>query len=310
MTVSIPVEQRIAMAHSLDVPAGAAGSRVDRWLAEQLPDFSRLHLQQLITDGWVTVDGRPSKPSARLDAGQTVNVQVPEAKPVELQAEPIALVVVHEDADLLVLDKPPGMVVHPAPGHPSGTLVNALLSRWREFKGLKGDLRPGLVHRLDKDTSGLLIVAKNDLAMLKLSTQIKERRVKKEYLALVEGRLEPAEGRIEAPVGRHPTERQQMAVVRGGRESTTHYSVEQYFKEYSLVRARPVTGRTHQIRVHLAFAGHPVAGDATYGRRRVPGLARQFLHAARLGFSHPTSGEWMQLESPLPPDLQGFLETL
>ena len=299
-----------ADAHVLEVPAGAAGSRLDRWLADQLPDFSRSHLQQLITDGCVTIGNRPTKASTRLEAGQTVNLQVPEAKPVELRAEPIPLTVVYEDDDLLVLDKPAGLVVHPAPGHPSGTLVNALLARWRDFKGLKGDLRPGLVHRLDKDTSGLLIVAKNDASMLKLSAQIKERRVKKEYLALVEGRLEPAEGRIEAPVGRHPMERQQMAVVRGGRESTTHFSVEQYFKDFSLVRARPVTGRTHQIRVHLAFAGHPVAGDSVYGHRRVPGLPRQFLHATRLGFTQPTSGEWIQLETPLPPDLQGFLDSL
>lgn len=294
----------------MEVPAEAAGSRLDRWLADQLPDFSRSHLQQLISNGCVTISDRPTKASARLEAGQTVNLQVPEVKPIELRAEAIPLTVVYEDDDLLALDKPAGLVVHPAPGHPSGTLVNALLARWRDFKGLKGDLRPGLVHRLDKDTSGLLIVAKNDASMLKLSTQIKERRVKKEYLALVEGRLEPAEGRIEAPVGRHPTERQQMAVVRGGRESTTHFSVEQYFKDFSLVRARPVTGRTHQIRVHLAFAGHPVAGDDVYGHRRVPGLPRQFLHAARLGFTQPTTGEWIQLEAPLPEDLQVFLDSL
>ncbi|MDE3076341.1 MAG: RluA family pseudouridine synthase, partial [Chloroflexota bacterium] len=171
-------------------------------------------------------------------------------------------------------------------------------------------LRPGIVHRLDKDTSGLIMVAKSDAAMLKLAAQIKERRVKKEYLALVEGRLEPRQGRIEAPVGRHPVERQQMAVVRSGRQATTHYVVERYFRDFSLVRARPVTGRTHQIRVHLAFTGHPVAGDLLYGKRRVPGLARQFLHAARLGFYQPTSGEWIELESPLPADLSGFLEGL
>ena len=294
----------------LTVPSEATGQRFDAWLARQLPNLSRSHLQRLIDQGQVTIDGQSAKPSTRLEGGERIQVQLPDPAPPALQPEPIPLSVAYEDDDLLVVDKPAGLVVHPAPGHPSGTLVNALLARWRTFKGLKGDLRPGIVHRLDKDTSGLLMVAKNDAAMLKLTTQIKDRRIKKEYLALVEGRLEPAAGRIEAPVGRHPTQRQHMAVVRGGRDATSHYQVERYFAEFSLVRVRPVTGRTHQIRVHLAFTGHPVAGDQLYGRRRVPGLPRQFLHAARLGFVQPTSGDWIELESPLPPELTDFLASL
>ncbi len=280
---------------------------MDAWLAGRLPELSRSHIQKLILDGNVRLGASLSKPSSRLAGGEWVAVVVPPAERVELRAEPIPIEVVYEDADVLVVNKPPGLVVHPAPGHPSGTLVNALLSRWRDFKGLKGDLRPGIVHRLDKDTSGLMMVAKSDAAMLKLAAQIKGRRIAKEYLALVEGRLEPSEGRIEAPVGRHPTQRQHMAVVRGGREATSHYRVEGYYRGFTLVRVKPVTGRTHQIRVHLAFTGHPGAGDQLYGRRHA-GLARQFLHATRLGFFQPTSGEWISLESPLPEDLATFLK--
>ena len=256
------------------------------------------------------VDGRTVRASLKLEGGSTVNVEVPPARAVTLAPEPIPLHVIYEDDDLIVIDKPAGLVVHPAPGHPSGTLVNALLARWREFKGLKGDLRPGIVHRLDRDTSGLLMVAKNDAAMFKLGAQIKERRISKEYVALVEGRLEPKAGRIEAPDGRHPTARQQMAVVRSGRASTSHYDVERWYRGFSLVRVKPVTGRTHQIRVHMAFTGHPVAGDGQYGGHAHPGLPRQFLHAARLGFTQPTSGEWLQFESPLPVDLATFLADL
>jgi 23S rRNA pseudouridine1911/1915/1917 synthase len=306
-TMSIGVRTKTT---KLTVPAEALGQRLDAWLAGQLDELSRSHLQRLIEQGQATLDGHPAKASARLEGGEVVEVSVPAAVPVALAPEAIPLSVAYEDDDLLVIDKPAGLVVHPAPGHPSGTLVNALLARWRTFKGLKGDLRPGIVHRLDKDTSGLLMVAKNDASMLKLTTQIKDRRIKKEYLALVEGRLEPAQGRIEAPVGRHPTQRQHMAVVHGGRNATSHYQVEAYYGQFSLVRVKPVTGRTHQIRVHLAFTGHPVTGDELYGHRRVPGLARQFLHAARLGFFQPTSGDWIELESALPADLADFLETL
>jgi len=292
------------------VPPEAGGERLDAWLARQLPDLSRSHVQRLIDQGQARVNAGAGKASLRLAGGERITLDVPDAAPVDLQPEPIPLEVVYEDDDLLVIDKQAGLVVHPAPGHPGGTLVNALMARWRSFKGLKGDLRPGIVHRLDKDTSGLLMVAKNDAAMLKLSGQIKDRRIRKEYLVLVQGRLEPREGRIEAPVGRDPSQRQHMAVVRGGRDATSHYVVERWYQGYSLVRVKPVTGRTHQIRVHLAFTGHPVAGDQLYSRHKVPGLRRQFLHATRLGFFQPTSGEWIELDSPLPADLAGFLASL
>ena len=329
MGESLPegVDQQLIRPTVLVVPPVDAGQRLDRWLAAQMGQFSRAHLQQAIRQGHVLLAGHAAAASARLEAGQRVQVQLPEPRPTNLAAEALALDVVYEDADLLVVDKPAGLVVHPAPGHHSGTLVNALLARWQTFKGLKGDLRPGIVHRLDKDTSGLIIVAKSDLAMLKLAEQIKRRDVQKHYLALVLGRLEPRQGRIEAPVGRHPTDRLRMAVVSGGRAATTHYTVErclfhapgggepprapgQPTAQFSLVRARPVTGRTHQIRVHLAFTGHPVAGDALYAQQPTPGLPRHFLHAAHLGFRQPTTGEWLELDSGLPPDLASFLDQL
>jgi len=297
----------VVEATQLTIPPEAAGQRLDAWLARALPELSRSHIQRSIEQGLATVNGQAVKASARLQGGESVALHAAPPTSPTLEPEPIPLTVIYEDDDLLVVDKPAGLVVHPAPGHSSGTLVNALLARWRTFKGPQGGLRPGIVHRLDKDTSGLLMVAKSDAAMLKLAAQLKERRVKKEYLALVEGRLEPAEGRIEAPVGRHPTQRQHMAVIRGGRNATSHYTVERYLPGFSLVRVKPVTGRTHQIRVHLAFTGHPVAGDQFYGRQQVPNLPRQFLHATRLGFFQPTSGQWLELESPLPPDLASFL---
>ena len=288
------------------VPPQAAGLRLDRWLAQELPELSRSRIQGLIHQGHVLVAGLPCRASSRVDPGVDVEVTIPDDRPAVAHPESIPLDVAYEDDDVIVLNKPPGLVVHPAPGHPGGTLVNALLGRWAEFRSRQGDLRPGIVHRLDKDTSGLIMVARNDAAMTKLAAQIKQRRIKKEYIALAVGRLEPAAGRIEAPVGRNPRERLQMAVVRDGRAATSHYQVIEYLPGFSLVRVRPVTGRTHQIRVHLAFTQHPVAGDTLYGHR-CQGLARQFLHAANLGFFQPRSGEWIEVEAPLPPDLAGFL---
>ena len=262
----------------------------------------------MIDAGLVTVEGRVPKASEKVREGLEVTVTVPPPEETGLQPEPIPVTIIYQDPDIIVVDKPAGLTVHPAPGHPQGTLVNALLAACPDLQGISGTLRPGIVHRLDKDTSGLLVVAKNDRAMRSLQAQLKERQVHKTYLALVHGVPKPREGQIEAPIGRHPKNRKKMAVVEGGRESVTRYRVrEELPGGYSLLEVEPVTGRTHQIRVHLAAIGHPIIGDAVYGRASKL-LGRQFLHAHRLGFRMPASGREIEFESPLPEDLRGALE--
>jgi 23S rRNA pseudouridine1911/1915/1917 synthase len=291
--------------------ADRAGERLDVFVTRRLPELTRSRVRRLIDGGLVTVDGRrPAKAGAPLEPGQRVHVTLPPPEPLAPAPEAIPLRVVYEDADLLVVDKPAGLAVHPAPGHPSHTLVNAVLARCPELSRAGGEGRPGIVHRLDKDTSGLIIVAKNDAAHLALARQLKEREVEKTYLALVEGRLSPAEGVIDAPLGRHPRHRKKMAVVAGGREARTRYRVLREIDGRSLVEVRPETGRTHQVRVHFASIGHPVAGDALYGRAAPPALRRQFLHAQRLAFRHPRTGERLELEAPLPQDLAQALAEL
>lgn len=289
-----------------------AGERLDRYLARAVPELSRAQAQGLIAQGQATLNGRPAKASQPLRAGDTVALTIPPARPIELRPEPIPLDVVHEDADIVVVDKPAGMVVHPAPGHSGGTLVNALLARYPDMQ-VGGELRPGIVHRLDQGTSGLLVVARNDRAMQALTEQQRERRMRKIYLAVVEGRMREPEGTIDAPIGRHPGDRLRMAVVAGGREARTHYRVLEEFGLYSLLELRLETGRTHQIRVHMLHRNRPVLGDQLYTPRRgrpALGLERQFLHAHKLGFHHPSSGEWVEFSSPLPPDLQLVLDRL
>ena len=283
--------------------------RLDAFLAEQIHDLSRSRLRQLIVEGHVTVDGRPARPASKLRTGQRVLVTVPE--PVESRLEPqsIPLEVKYEDDDLLVVVKPAGMATHPAPGHPDRTLANAVLALCPDLAGIGGFIRPGLVHRLDKHTSGLLVIAKNESAHADLSSQFQERTVKKVYLALVHGRPSPAEAVIEAPVGRHHRDRKRMGVRLDGREATTTYKTTAPVGDYSLLEVRPLTGRTHQIRVHLASVRHPIVGDTTYGRPH-PGLRRHFLHASQLGFRLPTSGEYAELTSPLPEELRQFLDSL
>lgn len=306
------------------VPAEAVGMRLDKFLADRLTDVSRSRIQGWIEEGRVTLDGRPARPSTRVDPGQHVRVLIPPPEELRILPEPIPLDILYEDDHLLVINKPAGMVVHPAPGHTSGTLVNALLARfpaWAELDWWEseedeeeagGDYpRPGIVHRLDKDTSGLLIVAKSAGARGALQAQFQARQVEKVYLALVHGVPSSPAGRIDAPIGRDPRQRKRMAVTADGRPAVTAYRVLEPLGEYALLEVMPKTGRTHQIRVHLAFIGHPVVGDEVYGRRRSRlACPRQFLHAARLSFRHPVTGRPMEFAAPLPPDLQAVLDAL
>jgi len=289
--------------------------RVDRYVAQEAPDLSRSLVQKLLQEGRVTVGGQVPKASYRVQAGDEIIVHVPPPESTEVRAEAIPLSVVYEDSNIVVVDKPAGMVVHPAHGHHSGTLVNALLAHCPDLTGIGGEIRPGIVHRLDKDTSGLLIVAKNDEAYHHLQSQFQARLVHKTYLALVEGVPDAAHGIIDAPIGRDPQHRQRMAIVtqpsRRGREARTEYRIVEYFPQHALVEAEPVTGRTHQIRIHLAFIGHPIVGDRVYGfRKQRLALSRQFLHAARIAFTLPGSGQPIELASPLPADLEAVLQGL
>jgi len=292
--------------------------RLDRFLTDRVPDLSRSAIQRLIEEGQVRLNGELAKASHRVRLADVVVLDVPPVVPADLVPEAIRLQIIYEDDALLVVDKPAGMVVHPAPGHRSGTLVNALLAYCPQLAAEAGD-RPGIVHRLDRDTSGLIMVAKSDPVRRALQRQFQEHRVRKAYLALLDGHLQPGWGRVCAPLDRDPLHRQRIAVQAGGRGATTEYHVSEYFShqggpaagDYTLVRAEPETGRTHQIRVHFASIGHPVAGDAIYGRRRTPlPLERQFLHAWRLGFEHPVTGRSVEFEAPLPQDLAAVLEIL
>ena len=295
----------------LSLTVQEAGGRLDKYLADKLDDLSRSRVQALIREGQVRVDGRVRKPSYRLAGGEVLKVCIPPPKEVSLEPEAIPLDIIYEDEDILVVNKPAGMVVHPAAGHWQGTLVNALLGYMPGLASIGGELRPGIVHRLDKDTSGLVVVAKNDRAHRYLQRQFRARQVEKVYLALVEGVPKEPRGVIIAPIGRDPTQRKRMGVVTGGREAETEYRVERSFPQHSLLEVRPRTGRTHQVRVHLAYIGHPVVGDRVYGRRKptVP-LGRQFLHAQRLAFRLPKDDQSREFLVPLPADLIQVLELL
>ena len=299
----------------LTVEDAAAGMRLDRWLATAVPDLSRVRVQALIDEGHVRVGGATPKPAHRLRGGEAVEIEIPPAPPQELEPEPMALTIVHEDAHVLVVDKPAGMVVHPGAGVSRGTLAAGALAHAPEIAGVGGQRRPGIVHRLDKGTSGLLVLAKTTLAYHALVAQLAAREVTREYLAIVHGRLARAEGRVDAPIGRDPHHRQRMAIrpPGEGRRAATRFRVRERFRQFTLVECRLETGRTHQIRVHLASLGHPVAGDVTYGRGQpdLPvGLDGVALHAARLAFVHPVTQERMELSAPLPPRLQRFLSHL
>jgi 23S rRNA pseudouridine1911/1915/1917 synthase len=295
----------------LSFVAESSDERLDKAVSTHAPDLSRALAQRLIKDGAATVNGRPSKSSYRVQAGDEIVVRVPIELPQPVLPENIPLDIVYEDDALLVIDKPAGLVVHPGAGHSSGTLVNAVLAHCPQIANVGGADRAGIAHRLDKDTSGLILVAKDDATHATLQKQFKRRQVAKTYLALVEGLVQPREGVIEAPIGRDKRQRKKMAVVRSGREAQTTYRVVEYFADHTLLEVRPHTGRTHQVRVHLAWLGHPVVGDAIYGHRRQRLLrSRHFLHAARLRFTHPATGEEVEFEAPLPPKLANVLDQL
>ena len=289
--------------------ADRSGTRLDKYVGEKCPQLSRTYAQRLITDGHITVNDRAAKPSLRLSIGDRLRVVIPPTPPSSLSPEAIPLNIVYEDDDFLVVDKPAGLVVHPAPGHPSHTLVNAVLSHFPNLADISDSLRPGVVHRLDKDTSGVMLVAKNRTAQLNLSDQFKAHSVVKAYLVLVKGQLTPEQGVIEAPMGRDPRNRKRMAVVANGREARTEYRVIKYIGNYTLLEVMPATGRTHQIRVHLSAIGYPVVGDKVYGVKS-PYLSRQFMHASRLGFKHPSTGEYVEFTSELPQDLEPALKDI
>lgn len=289
------------------------GMRADKAISAALPALSRSAVQALIQDGRVLCNGAPVQKSTKLPVQSVLTVEIPPARPLEVVAQNIPLDIVYEDSDLLVVNKPKGMVVHPAAGNEDGTLVNALLYHCGDsLSGINGVIRPGIVHRIDKDTSGLLIVAKNDAAHRSLAEQIKAHSFTREYRAVVYGRIK-ADGTVDAPIARHPQERKRMAVVRSpaAREAVTHYFVARHFTGFTQLRLRLETGRTHQIRVHMAYIGHPVAGDPVYGPKKViTSLGGQCLHAGLIGFVHPRTGQYMEFEAPLPPYFTDFLKTL
>ena len=295
--------------------------RMDVFLAGRRTGLTRSQVRRLTKEGYVVLNGGVTKSSRKLRKGDRISLTVPPPTPMELAPEPMPLHVLFQDAEMLVIDKPAGLTVHPAPGHPAHTLVNALLALCPDLKGIGGVIRPGIVHRLDKDTSGLMMVAKGTRAHLHLTAQIKARTIRKGYLALLRGWIEPSQAVIEAPIGRDLRNRKRMAVVPGGRQASTKYKVLKYFalhpEKYSYLEIFPETGRTHQIRVHFASLGHPLVGDALYGsrgpapsHRKSPLLSRQFLHANLLGFRHPVTEEYLEFTCALPEELQKAIEVL
>lgn len=289
-----------------------AGKRLDVFLTGEAEGYTRSHIQRLVGEGRATVNGVIVRASYKVKQGDLVRLEIPEPEGMETKAEKIPLDIYYEDNDVIVLNKPRGMVVHPAAGNYSGTVVNALLYHCRDLSGINGVLRPGIVHRLDKDTSGLIMVAKNDAAHVSLARQLKDRRITRIYLALVHGKVKDASGVIDAPIGRDPKNRQKMAVVhKNSKHAVTNYLVLSHYAGYTYLRLKLETGRTHQIRVHLSYIGHPVVGDLKYGPSRPHfNLAGQFLHAAVIGFIHPRTGAYLEFEAPLPDELEAILSGL
>ncbi|KFZ43646.1 RluA family pseudouridine synthase [Anoxybacillus flavithermus] len=286
------------------------GERIDKVIAELNEQWSRSQVQQWLKEGHVLVNGKAVKPNYKCHVDDEVVISIPDPDPLHVEPEPIPLDIYYEDADVVVVNKPRGMVVHPAPGHMRGTLVNALLAHCQDLSGINGVLRPGIVHRIDKDTSGLLMVAKNDLAHESLVNQLVNKTVTRKYVAIVHGVIPHDYGTIDAPIGRDPRDRQSMAVVENGKEAVTHFRVLERFDHYTFVECQLETGRTHQIRVHMKYIGYPLAGDPKYGPRKTLPIDGQALHAGVLGFHHPRTGEYLQFEAPIPHEFERLLDML
>jgi 23S rRNA pseudouridine1911/1915/1917 synthase len=301
------------VSETLKVEPADAGQRLDRWLTSELReldyDVSRTQVQQWIADGFVNGTGK-LKPGQLIETGEVYHVVVPDPEPLELVGDDVPFGIEYLDDDVVVVNKPRGLVVHPAAGHTRGTLVNGLIFRGVSLAPFGGSLRPGVVHRIDKDTSGLLMLARTERAFQSLSEQLREHTVHRVYRAIVHGQLTHAEGTIDAPIGRDPSNRQRMAVVKGGKEAVTHFRVLERFSHFTYVELKLETGRTHQIRVHMAYIGHPLAGDPVYGPRRTLDIDGQALHAMELGFSHPRTATWMSFRSSLPADMEALLTQL
>ena len=291
------------------------GERIDKFLSCRLEEVSRSYIQKLIKEGHVSVNGKPVKANYKLGAGDEISVEIPEAKEPDILPEDIPLDILYEDQDILVVNKPKGMVVHPAAGHYSGTLVNALMYHCKDsLSGINGVMRPGIVHRIDMDTTGSLLVCKNDEAHRILAEQLKEHTIRREYHAIVYGNIKEYTGTVDAPIGRHPTDRKKMSINhKNGKQAVTHYEVLERFGNFTYIRCRLETGRTHQIRVHMASLHHPLLGDEVYGpssRPPFPGLKGQVLHAKILGIYHPATGEYMEFDAPLPQYFVDLLQKL
>lgn len=302
--------EQAAIELTLTITVEAGGQRLDAYIAEHT-DFTRSAAQRLIESGAVTVDGEIKKPKFTLKAGSVISITPPPPEPVELAPEDIPIDIVYQDADIAVINKPVGMVVHPAAGNPSGTLVNAIMFHIKDLSGIGGEIRPGIVHRIDKNTSGLLVIAKNDAAHNFLANEMKTHAVSRVYYALVEGNIREDSGTVDAPIARHKTDRKRMAVVQGGRNAVTHWQVQERFGTRTLLRVELETGRTHQIRVHMAYINHPIVGDDVYGSAKNElGFRGQALHAAELRLTHPRTGEKMTFHAPLPETFERALEKL
>lgn len=287
-----------------------AKERIDKAIASFESDWSRTQIQNFIKDGFVTVNGETAKTSYKVKSGDVIVVTPPDAVPLDIVAENLNLEIIYEDEDVVVVYKPRGMVVHPAPGHTTGTLVNGLMYQIKDLSGINGVMRPGIVHRIDKDTSGLLMVAKNDIAHVSLVDQLVKKTVTRKYTALVHGRIPHDKGTIDAPIARDKKERQSMSVVDNGKHAVTHFRVIERYEKYSLVECQLETGRTHQIRVHMKYIGYPLAGDPKYGPKKTISFDGQVLHAGLLGFIHPKTGEYLEFSYPLPEDFTNLLQDL